>query len=553
MTNRPYYLTTPIYYVNDRPHIGHCYTTLVADVMARYHRLWRGEEMGAPGVFFLTGTDEHADKVVTSAAANGKGPQAWADLNAAEFVKAFASIGIANDDFIRTTEPRHRDKVPGYISRLMASGDIYKGEYTGWYDEGQEEYVPENAARENDYKSAISKKPLVKRTEPCYFFRLGKFQDKLRAHIEQTPTFVQPDARRQEVLGRLRPPAVLNDIPVSRPVTSDPSTQWGIRIPGDDANRVYVWIDALFNYLSVVDTPERRHLWPASVHLIGKDILWFHAVIWPALLMALGEPLPGTIFGHGWWISEGAKMSKSMGNFIDLEKLHGYASKFGLDGLRWYLATQGPLSGADADFSHAKFVEVYNTDLANAVGNCVSRVGNMVEKYFAGTLPGDDGVELVADPAAGVTLSEPVAKVYDWKRLCREAVGAVAKHIGTDGAGGFDPGQALLAGAGLVRQVDAFIGLTRPFSVAKRTDETSKRQLAAILYQCAETLRVASVILSPALTEKMPQVWKAWGCEPVKGATLEKLCEYGGEFALRPGQKVGKGESLYMRAEEKAG
>lgn len=553
MTNRPYYLTTPIYYVNDRPHIGHCYTTLVADVMARFQRLWRGEERGGPGVFFLTGTDEHADKVVTSAAANGKGPQAWADLNAAEFVRAFASIGIANDDFIRTTEARHREKVPGYISRLMASGDIYKGEYTGWYDEGQEEYVPENAAREHDYRSAISRKPLVKRTEPCYFFRLGKYQEKLRTHIEQHPGFVQPDARRQEVLGRLRPPAVLNDIPVSRPVTSDPATQWGVRIPGDDANRVYVWIDALFNYLSVVDTPERRHLWPASVHLIGKDILWFHAVIWPALLMALGEKLPGTIFGHGWWISEGAKMSKSMGNFIDLEKLHAYAGKYGLDGLRWYLATQGPLSGADADFSHAKFVEVYNTDLANAVGNCVSRVGNMVEKYFAGTLPGDDGVELVADSAAGVTQSESVGTVYDWKRLCREAVGAVARNIGADGGGGFDPGQALLAGAGLVRQVDAFIGLTRPFSVAKRTDEVSKRMLAAILYQCAETLRVASVILSPALTEKMPRLWKAWGCEPAEGASLEALCEYGGGCALRPGQKVGKGESLYMRAEEKAG
>lgn len=553
MTTQPYYLTTPIYYVNDRPHIGHCYTTLVADVMARFHRLWRGEEKGGGGVFFLTGTDEHADKVVTSAAANGKGAQEWADLNAAEFVKAFASIGVTNDDFIRTSEARHRDKVPGYISRLMASGDIYKGDYTGWYDEGQEEYVPENSARENDYKSAISKKPLVKRTEPCYFFRLGKFQERLRAHIEQTPSFVQPDARRQEVLGRLRPPAVLNDIPVSRPVTSDPATQWGIRIPGDDANRVYVWIDALFNYLSVVDTPERRHLWPASVHLIGKDILWFHAVIWPALLMALGEQLPGTIFGHGWWISEGAKMSKSMGNFVDLEKLHGYSSKFGLDGLRWYLATQGPLSGADADFSHAKFVEVYNTDLANAVGNCVSRVGNMVEKYFGGTLPGDDGVELVADPAAGVTLSEPVAKVYDWKRLCREATGAVARHIGADGAGGFDPGAALLAGAGLVRQVDAFIGLTRPFSVAKRTDETSKRMLAAILYQCAETLRVASVIVSPALTEKMPQLWRAWGCELPRGARLDKVCEYGGEYGLKAGQKVGKGESLYMRAEEKAG
>ncbi|MBI1191284.1 MAG: methionine--tRNA ligase [Tepidisphaera sp.] len=553
MTTQPYYLTTPIYYVNDRPHIGHCYTTLVADVMARFQRLWRGQTQPAPtdqaSVFFLTGTDEHADKVVKSAAEHGKGPQEWADINAAEFVKAFASLGIANDDFIRTSEPRHKDKVPGYISRLMASGDIYKGEYTGWYDEGQEAYVPENEARENDYKSKISKKPLVKRTEACYFFRLGKYQQRLHQHIEQNPGFVQPDARRQEVLGRLRPPAELFDIPVSRPVTNDPATQWGVRVPGDEANRVYVWIDALFNYLTVVDTPERRRLWPAAVHLIGKDILWFHAVIWPALLMALNEPLPGTIFGHGWWISEGEKMSKSMGNFIDLEKLHEYAAKFGLDGLRWFLATQGPLSGSDADFSHARFVEVYNTDLANAVGNCVSRVGNMVEKYFGGSLPANETVELVADPAAGATIMQPLATLYDWKRLSQEAVGEVAKNIGADGQQGFDPGAALLAGAKLVRHVDAFIGLTRPFTVAKRTDDQSKRALAAILYQCAETLRVASVILSPALTTKIPQLWQAWGCQPPAGTTLANLCEWGGHHALKPGQKVGKGEILYMRAD----
>ncbi|MFZ4573489.1 MAG: methionine--tRNA ligase [Phycisphaerales bacterium] len=549
----PYYITTPIYYVNDRPHIGHCYTTLLADVLARFHRLVGGQE-----VFFLTGTDEHADKVVTSAAKNGYGPQEWADLNAEEFKKAFALFNISNDDFIRTTQPRHKDRVVQYITRLMKSDDIYKGDYTGWYDEGQEEYVTDNAAREADFKSTISGKPLVKRTEPCYFFRLGKYQQKLFNLISTDESFVRPDSRRQEILGRLRPPAVLNDVPVSRPVTDDPATQWGIRIPGDDAHRIYVWIDALFNYLSVVDNAQQRHLWPAAVHLIGKDILWFHTVIWPALLMALGEPLPKTVFGHGWWIANGQKMSKTLGNFIDIENLQAYAAKYSLDAVRWYLATQGPLSGADADFSEAKFIEVYNAELANSFGNSTSRVGNMVEKYFGGEVPaatGDgrfapgEGTPLALALAARANAKNPAApgtesRSFDFPAKCRECVDAAVAAASRQ-----EIDTALRAGLTLVRSVDDFISHTAPFTLAKQfPDGAGKTALAQILYACAESLRIASILLSPAMPQKCAALWTLWNCHPAQGATLQELCTFGGPHAIKAGQKVAKGEALFMRA-----
>jgi methionyl-tRNA synthetase len=539
MTTSPFYVTTPIYYVNDRPHIGHCYTTTLADVAARFARLARGGPAPSdPGVFFLTGTDENADKVVTSAAENRTTPQAWADRNAEEFRKAFAEMGVANDDFIRTTQPRHTTAVTRYISALLKSGDIYRGEYTGWYDEGQEEYLTETLAREQNFVSAVSKRPLVKRTEPCYFFRLGKYQKALVEHIEKHPEFVRPDARRAEVLGRLR--TELHDVPISRPVTDDPATQWGIRVPGDDANRIYVWIDALFNYLSVVDTPERRRFWESGpMHLIGKDILWFHAVIWPALLMALRASgpeyawvaLPRSVYGHGWWVSEGQKMSKSLGNFIDLEKLRGYARRYSLDAVRYFLASNGPLSGSDSDFSHAKFVEVFNADLANGVGNCVSRVSNMIEKYFAGVLPapGDAGPEA---------------------RALREAAGVNAAEIARR-AEACEVDAALRAGVSIVTKVDEFIAQTRPFSIAKTAQPGTPEfaRLGAILYDCAEALRIATLLLWPAMPAKMESVWNAWGCVPAKGAALADLARFGGPHALKPGSTLRKGEALFMRAD----
>ncbi len=546
----PFYITTPIYYVNDRPHIGHCYTTLVADVAARFQRLIRGQGSGVrgqgsgDGVFFLTGTDEHADKVVVSAREHAVSPQEWADRNAAEFRAAFEFMGISNDDFIRTTEPRHKDKIPGYIRRLMQHGDVYKGEYTGWYDPGQEEYLTETAAKEAGFKSPVSGKPLVKRTEPCYFFRLSKYQKALYEHIEKHREFIQPDGRRAEILARVRPPAVLNDIPISRPVTDDPATQWGVRMPDDPAHRVYVWIDALFNYYTAVDTPERKHLWPATVHMMGKDIIWFHAVIWPCLLMALGVPLPRTIYAHGWWISEGKKMSKSLGNFIDLELLQAYAARYGLDALRWYLATQGPLSANDADFAHAKFVEVYNADLANGIGNCASRVANMIEKYFGGKVP---AAPEARNPPSDLELT----------------AGGLAKQA-SEMVDQFGIGVALHRGTMRTGQVDSHINQWQPFKLAKTmdSDATTRVRLASILYDCAEAVRAASLFFYPAMPFKMAELWRRWNCSPLRDpadpnsgfvAPLEHLAQWGGPHSLKPGTPIQKGDALFMRADPAEG
>ncbi|MCC7248109.1 MAG: class I tRNA ligase family protein, partial [Lysobacter sp.] len=326
-----FYISTPIYYVNDRPHIGHVYTTLIADVIARYHRL-KGDD-----TFLLTGTDEHSNKVIEKANENGMSAEAWSKQNADAFKSCFQSLGLAFDDFIRTSEQRHKDEVRLRVSQLLESGDVYLGEYEGWYDEGQEEYVTQTAAEESNFLSPINKRPLVRRREQNYFFRLSAYADALIELIESDAMRVQPPGRKQEMLARIRDG--LNDVPVSR--ISDES--WGIQVPGQERHVIYVWIDALLNYLSAVDTDGRRHYWPADVHLVGKDILWFHAVIWPALLLALRKrpgnewiAPPTRVHAHGFWIREGEKMSKSMGNFVDLEEIDGYVAKYGLDAMRLF-------------------------------------------------------------------------------------------------------------------------------------------------------------------------------------------------------------------------
>ena len=281
---RPYYITTPIYYVNDRPHIGHCYTTLLADVAARAHRLIGRD------VFFLTGTDEHAEKVAAAAKERGVSPLEWATVNAERFRDAFAFLGFSNDDFVRTTEARHTDRATRYIERLIDAGEIELGDYEGWYDPSQEEYVTETVASEHDHRSPVTGKPLEKRVEQNYFFRLDQHEDWLRAQIESDAIKVRPEQRRNEVLGRLK--QGLNRVPVSRAVKGG-DEPWGVPMPGDPAHRVYVWIEALCNYLSTVDTDERRGYWSGEVvHLMAKDILWFHAIVWPAMLRALGEKPP---------------------------------------------------------------------------------------------------------------------------------------------------------------------------------------------------------------------------------------------------------------------
>lgn len=543
---KPVYLTTPIYYVNARPHIGHCYTTLLADVTARFHRLIAGihnpHPAGpgpgtVPGVFLLTGTDEHADKVVTSAAAHGVTPLQWADRNAAEFERAFAFMGCAYDDFIRTTQSRHISKVLEYINRLKGSGDVFLGDYHGWWDPSQEEYLTETVAKEANFVSPVTGRPLVRRTEKNYFFRLSAYADRLERHIRENPAFILPESRRNEVLGRLR--AGLQDVPITRAVTDDPASQWGIRMPGDEQHRIYVWIDALFNYLSAVDTPERRHLWPARVHLIAKDILWFHACIWPCMLMALGEPLPQTVYTHGYWVREGRKMSKSEGNAVEIDLLEAYAAMFSRDGLRWYLISQGPAGSTDADFAHGKFVEVYNADLANGLGNCASRVSNMIAKYFDGRVP---------EAAAAATPGDP-----DFASITRAAIGRLPGLLD-----GMDIPAALALGPALIREVDGYINATAPFKLAKQLDAPGsdaaavKARLATILYNCAETVRIACVLMQPAIPDKAARLLSDWNCTPPADALLEEVGRFRGQYGLKPGGVITKGEALFMRADPAA-
>ena len=557
--SQPYYITTPIYYVNDRPHIGHCYTTTVADVAARFARLIGRD------TFLLTGTDEHAEKVVKSAQERGLTPLQWADKNAAEFVKAFDLMGIQADDFMRTSQPRHVQRASAYIKKLMDSGDIYLGDYVGWFDASQEEYLTETVAKEHDYKSPVTGKPLEKRTEKNYFFRLSKYEARLNEAIDRGANGgyrILPDARKNEVLGRLK--QGLNDVPVSRAV-KEGDADWGILMPGDPDHRVYVWIEALCNYLSAVDNERdpstaaaeggpRRKYWPPAVHVMAKDILWFHAVVWPAMLMALGEELPAVIYAHAYFVAEGRKMSKSLGNFIEIDQLRAYADKFSVDAVRWYLATQGPLGANDADFAHSKFVEVYNADLANGIGNCASRVGNMIEKYFGGSLPDNLGISQWASPV-DVGPNNPF--VFQADLIALHAVQEFGSLFGS-----FDLDKCLALGRGIVTYTDVFITMSSPFKLAKtmEVDPEVAKRVGQILYLAAESVRIASLFLSPALPNKMAELWRNWNCSPLNDpadpnsgfkAPLAELARWGGEYSLKPGQKMDKGEALFMRADPK--
>ncbi len=531
-TPKTFYVTTPIYYVNDEPHIGHVYTTTVADVMARFHRL------AGRDVFFLTGTDEHAAKVVDSAAAHNVTPIQWADRNAKSFQETFAKLAISNTDFIRTTQDRHKTRVQAYVKALMNSGDVYLGDYAGWYDAGQEEYVTDANAEKQGFKSAINQKPLVRKTEKNYFFRLSAYREPLLALLERGEEFdgcrfnVLPEARKNEIVNRIKE---MNDVPISRTGQGD----WGISIPGDDQHKIYVWIDALFNYISTVDTDERRKYWPADVHLLAKDILWFHAAIWPAMLLALKKQpgyewvlLPKSVYSHSFWIHEGVKMSKSLGNFIDLKEIDQYIATFSLDALRFFLAAEGPLGTNDSDFAKSKFIETYNTALANTLGNSLSRTSNMTTKYFGGVLPAPvaDAGDATLTPEVVAGLAAASAKAYEELDLS----GAIASALG------------------IVRKVDEFIEKTKPFTLAK--DPANLPRVATILYNCAEALRIASVLLWPVIPGKIQELWARFGQDytaqlaaaPATGGVdhLAQWLTWGG---LKPGTAIVIGEPLFPR------
>ena len=454
-----FYVTTPIYYVNDRPHIGHVYTTTIADIVARYHRLC-GDE-----VFFLTGTDEHAAKVVDSAAEHGVTAQQWADQNAKAFQDTFAKLGITNDDFIRTSQERHKVKVQQYVGELLKTGDVYLGDYEGWYDAGQEEYLPENKAKEYEFKSPFNGKPLVRKKEKNYFFRLSKYGDALLKLLEERPEFVRPDVRRNEVLNRIR--EGLNDVPISRAGASE----WGIRVPGDAEHTIYVWIDALFNYLSTVDTDERRKFWPADVHLIAKDILWFHAVIWPAMLIALKRELPRQVYAHSFWISEGQKMSKSLGNFVDIEKIDRYVANFGLDALRYFLGALRAVGDQRQRFRRGEVQRSVQRRTGRQAGQ-----------------PGESHVD--DDPA----ISQRRGARGERRRPCRPTRRRRWQRIATR-MNRLDFVGALEALWDFVVRSNQYVEESAPWKLAK--DPAKARQLDGVLYNLAESVRLISVLVTP--------------------------------------------------------
>jgi methionyl-tRNA synthetase len=507
-----FYITTPIYYPNGEPHLGHVYTTIAADTVARYHRLAQDD------TFFLTGTDEHGLKMTKDAAEQNTTPAALADRNAAVFEQLWKELHITNNDFIRTSQPRHKAGVQKIVEQMLASGDIYPGSYEGWYDVGQEEFVTETEAKAAGYVSAVSGKPLTKHAEKTYFFRLSKYAGLVLGHIEANPQFVQPDARRNEVTSKLR--QGVSDLSISRS-----SLSWGIPMPNDPQHVVYVWIDALSNYITALGYGSEtdglfRTYWPASVHLIGKEIMWFHTVYWPAVLMSLGLPLPRTVFAHGWWTSDGRKMSKSLGNFIDLERVGKTISIYSLDALRYYLLRAVPF-GADLDWSEKEFNAAYD-ELSKKLGNCLNRTTNMTSRYRQNIVPAAGELEAI-DQAVMAQIQALPAKLSDaYARLALQ--------------------DCALLPIELVRAVDGYIEATAPFKLAK--DPSQAKRLDTVLWLLVRGMHAALVGLLPVLPEKAAAGLAQLGVD-AGGRSMFQL------FAAAPaaGASLGTAAALFPRIE----
>jgi len=475
-----FYLTTPIFYVNGAPHIGHAYTAVAADVIARFHRL-DGQD-----AWFLSGTDEHGQKVEKAAAAAGLAPEDFTDQVSAQFRAMLATLGVSNDDFIRTTEPRHKAGATALWERLAASGDIYLGHYEGWYAVRDEDFygADDLISLADGTRVAPTGAPVEWVREPNYLFRLSAYQDRLLAHYEANPDFVGPPGKRNEMLSFIR--QGLRDLSVSRS-----SFSWGIPVPGDPAHVMYVWLDALANYITALGYPDTANplwrFWPADLHLVGKDIQRFHAIYWPAFLMAAGLPVPSRIFAHGWWTVGGVKMSKSIGNVVDPADL---VAKYGLDPVRFFLLREVPF-GNDGDFSPAALIGRLNTDLANGIGNLAQRTLSLIAKNCDAKLPGQ-----------GPQTDEDVAVLQAANALpglVRAAIDRQALH------------EALEDIWRIIRAADGYIDAQAPWSLRK----TDIVRMGHVLRVLADIIRIVAVVLQPFMPATMARLLDQLGIPPM--------------------------------------
>jgi methionyl-tRNA synthetase len=508
-----FYVTTPIYYVNDAPHIGHAYTTLLADVLARYHRLLQRP------TFFLTGTDEHGQKVYEAAREAGISAQEQCDRTVVRFQNLWKKLEVTHDDFIRTTEERHTRVVQRILTELWERGEIYRGEYEGWYCVSDERFYAESELVDG---LSPEGRPVEKVTESNYFFRMSHYQQWLIDYIHEHPDFIQPDFRRNETLGFLKQP--LGDLCISRPKARLP---WGIELPFDTDYVCYVWFDALVNYISAIgytSDPERfQRWWPATYHLIGKDILTTHTVYWPTMLKAMGIEMPKTIFAHGWWLTGTTKMSKSLGNVTNPMEI---ADKYGVDPLRYFLMAEMTL-GQDASFTEEAFVLRYNADLANDLGNLASRTLKMVAKNLDGKVP-DRVTDRVGD------------EELQLERTCLEAIEAMERHLASMS---LDRGVADVMGA--VRAANRYFDAKAPWRLLKEGDAAG---FSTVLYTAMESLRVVSGLLYPVIPEKMSELRRSLGVpEEELVPRLETLRSWG---RLTPGASIGTPPTLFPRAEK---